>query len=510
MKRGGRSQRPRVGPRQAIAQAKSMRSSGDVAGALKLLRSHRGRGADAELLMELGKTAIIATQRGVDTRNEQVTSLEAAARLRPEDPVIRLWLGRARFISFDFANAASDLAEALHLSPGNQEILGALGQALIFAGEHEQAYDTLSSHAGALRDPLGRWALGECAWRCGHEQVSIDALQALGEDADVPAPTRSMAWFSLAKMHDRLGRYDDAFAAATSAHALEQGKFDPDIFDAAIDRHIELFSSERMQELPTSGSTLDRALFILGMPRSGTTLMERMLDRHPRITGVGELPTISAAVRALDAGRLVPYTESDPVLSSLDGITAQSLYQQAKAYKDRISGIGSDVRYAADKLPMNFLHLGVIALLLPRCRVIHMVRDPRDTCLSYHTTFIGGPHARRSTLPKLARFYNGYARLMAHWKSVLSLNMLEVRYRDIAHAPDATMRSVLDFLELPYDDATTRPHEGPRVTATASFDQVSKPIHTKSAGRWRNYEMHLRPLLDLLDPAALAQADREA
>jgi tetratricopeptide (TPR) repeat protein len=495
--------------RRDIAEANQLRQRGDFQGALRLLtRTSSTAPRDPEVQLSLGMTAIAAHQQGIDAVAVGVRGLERAVRLRPDDARMHLWLGRARFVSSAFTDAAAALHDALRLKPDNQEILGALGQALIFAGDHEQAYDALSPHADALQDPLARWALGESAWRCGHEQVSTDALRGLGQHTDVSPPIRCMAWFSLAKMHDRLGRYDDAFAAATSAHALEQGKFDPDIFDAAIDRHIELFSAERIKELPTSGSTLDRALFILGMPRSGTTLMERMLDRHPMIAGVGELPTISAAVRALDTGRLVPFNESEPVLSSLDGITTQSLYQQAKAYKDRISGIGPDVRYAADKLPMNFLHLGVIALLLPRCRVIHMVRDPRDTCLSYYTTFIGGPHARRSTLPKLARFYNGYARLMAHWKSVLSLQMLDVRYRDIANAPDETMRTVLDFLELPYDDATTRPHEGPRVTATASFDQVSKPIHTKSAGRWRNYEQHLGPLIALLDPEALAEADR--
>jgi len=501
MKRRPPTAATRTTSRQVIAQAKGMRASGDFDGALKLLRTHTNRSRrDPDLLIELGKTAIAARQRGVDTGDEQVTSLEAATRLRPDDGAAHLWLGRARFVSSDFDGAADALRRAAELLPGDEQPLAALGQSLLFAGRAEEAHEALAPRAGELRDPTARWAYGEAAWRVGHEREGLDALRALGEDADAPDEFRRMAWFSLAKAHDRMERYDDAFEAARKAHELEPGSFEPDVFEKAVDRLIELFSPERMAELPRSGAKTKRPLFILGMPRSGTTLLERMLDRHPEIVGVGELPAVSAAVGAMDVDRLAPFSESDPVISGLGGVTSGALYRGARAYEDRIRRIERTARYAADKLPMNFLHLGVIALMLPNCRVLHPVRDPRDACLSYHTTYIAGPHARRADLTKLGRYYNGYARLMEHWKRVLDLPILDVRYTDVAQRPEETMRRVLEFLELPYEEGVTRPHEGPRVTATASFDQVSRPIHTGRVGRWRNYQRHLRPLLEALEP----------
>ena len=151
-----------------------------------------------------------------------------------------------------------------------------------------------------------------------------------------------------------------------------------------------------------------------------------------------------------------------------------------------------------DKMPLNFQHLGLIALLFPRARIIHCVRDPMDTCLSCYFQNFSNRNDFSFDLARVGLYYSQYERLMAHWQKVLDLPMLQVSYEEHVAEPERVCREMLDFLELDWDPACLRFHESRRLMKTASKDQVRKPIYTSSSGRWRNYERHLGPLVEAL------------
>ena len=246
------------------------------------------------------------------------------------------------------------------------------------------------------------------------------------------------------------------------------------------------------------------------MPRSGTSLVEQILDTHPSVAGRGELGALAKIATALDAAdrEMPPYPESMDLLSirAADRLAADYL----AALRNGLDASKQDAIYLTDKTPLNFLTLGLAEVLLPGCRVIHCVRSPMDTCLScYFTNFAFGNHFS-TDLAHCGAFYRDYRRLMEHWKRVLSLPILDVRYEDLALDPEGQTRRMLEFLELPWDDRCLRFHENPRPVATASKYQVRQPVYLSSVGRWKHYERHLGELMNALDGSSSAAGSASA
>jgi hypothetical protein len=244
----------------------------------------------------------------------------------------------------------------------------------------------------------------------------------------------------------------------------------------------------------TNGSS--RPVFIVGVMRSGTSLVEQILATHPKVFGAGELSYLSEAAAAASNS---DWASGIPFPSFWNHLSVSRANQLASTYLDRIYELNSTAHYVTDKMPENFLFLGTAELLFPNCRVIHCVRDPRDTCLSCHMTdFASGKDFSRN-LGHLARYYQDYARLMEHWKKVLTIQVLDVRYEDLVADPAGQTRRMLEFLELPWDDQCLKYHQNKRHVATASREQVRQPIYSSSLGRWKHYEKHIPELLALVE-----------
>jgi hypothetical protein len=236
------------------------------------------------------------------------------------------------------------------------------------------------------------------------------------------------------------------------------------------------------------------------MPRSGTTLVEQILASHPEGAGAGELPDVIGMATGLP--RVLGVPEAYPeCVADLDRAALDRL---AEGYLKRVQGRFPDARRVVDKMPQNFLHLGLIALLFPKARVVHCVRDPLDTCLSCYTTAFAVPHDYARDLGHLGRYYRAYARLMQHWRRVfeaLDRPLLELPYEDVVADLEGRTRTLLAFVGLPWDERCLRFHETRRDVGTASYDQVRRPIYNTSIGRWKRFERHLGPL-----KAALGQS----
>lgn len=305
---------------------------------------------------------------------------------------------------------------------------------------------------------------------------------------------------TLGQLLDRAGRYREAFAAAQTGKALKGERSDPAAEQALATVIERTFTAQRLRRPPSGLLDESRPVFIVGMPRSGTTLLEQMLSSHPAIHGAGEVEEMGRIVNELRGGQAQDAAGWPRRAVELDDASLQALalrYVHVAA-----SGAGSALRIT-DKMPHNFVNLGLITLLFPQSRVIHIRRDPRDTCLSIFFHHFVGHHPYANHLEDLAHHYLFYRRLMAHWRAVLPLPLLEVSYEDLTAAPEAEARRILDFLELPWDPGVLQFYANRRAALTSSRFQVREPIHRRAAGRWQHYASELAPLSAILAKAGL-------
>lgn len=236
------------------------------------------------------------------------------------------------------------------------------------------------------------------------------------------------------------------------------------------------------------GNSSELPVFIVGMPRSGTSLVEQIAASHSRVFGAGEIRDIGALA-----------AETAPAIAAKDRALIR---QRADAHIERLRALGDDALRVTDKLPDNLFQLGVIATLFPGARVIFCRRDPRDLCLScYFQKFAAGQLLFSYDLADCAKRLIETERLAAHWARVLPLRRHEIRYEDIIADLEGESRRFIDFLGLAWEPGCLDFHRTKRVVATASAWQVRQPLYDRSIGRWRNYRRHLKPLLDTLAEA---------
>jgi hypothetical protein len=235
-------------------------------------------------------------------------------------------------------------------------------------------------------------------------------------------------------------------------------------------------------------------VFIVGMVRSGTSLVEQILSSHPDVHGAGELPDIIQITNGLQdfLGASAPYPECLSLLKQ------EHLDALAQHYLEHLKQISPDARRVVDKMPGNFMHLGLIEMLFPEARVIHCMRDPVDTCLSAYFQDFSRSHPYAYDLSNLGAFYRAYLKVMAHWRKILRLPLFELQYEDLIANQEQVSRALIEFCGLEWDDRCLQFHETQRFVGTASYDQVNRPLYKQSVARWKRYERHLGPLLAAL------------
>ncbi len=329
---------------------------------------------------------------------------------------------------------------------------------------------------------------------CKHIDRCDEAIRYIEEILDNLPPAnkgRRQLHYSLGKLYDSKKNYDQAFKHYHKGNSFKRSEpYDPMAHATLVSTLINTFTPKLMAELPRASIDASKAVFIVGMPRSGTSLTEQIIASHPQMHGAGELGEIHLITNALP-----PLL--DPQLGyprCLTKLTQTIMDGMAKQYINAINLLAPDALRVTDKMPHNFLHLGLISLLFPNARVIHCLRDPMDTCLSnYFQNFSAGLDFA-DDLADLGQHYREYDKLMQHWKQVINLPILEINYEDLVNRQEAETRRLLDFLELPWDDRCLSFHKAERVVGTASYNQVREPLYNKSVARWKNYEKHLDEL----------------
>jgi len=323
------------------------------------------------------------------------------------------------------------------------------------------------------------------------DDPDVAALETwLAEKVHRPLPDRISAHFALGKAYLDQQDAPRAFAHLHTANRQKRLTF---AYDAGATEHwmqriAETFTPERLAQLAGAGEPSDLPVFIVGMPRSGTTLVEQILSSHSQVIGAGELSALRKVVE--DNGVFPDWV---PAMSGAD---AQRL---GRAYLNRVESLAQGRQRLIDKMPGNFLYAGLIPLILPGARIVHCRRDPVDTCLSCYTKHFNGEQPFAYDLAELGAFYTGYERLMAHWRQVLPAErFIEIDYEHVVDDLDSEARRLIAFLGLPWEDACLNFHQNRRVVRTASVNQVRQPIYTTSKGRWQQYADHLGPLLSAL------------
>ncbi len=346
----------------------------------------------------------------------------------------------------------------------------------------------------------------------------LDDMRRLAGNDDLKPDQAVALNFALARALDAEGEYEQAFGYFQRGNRLKQSEyqqarayfqqgdqrkeaaFDPAAQKEFVDRLIATFTSDFFAERRGWGSEDEGPVLILGMPRSGTTLVEQILASHPEVKAGGELTHLRDLARALAA--------EFPGLSSPEAAASrEQLEAMGEEYLSRIRALSAGSRLVTDKLPANFLRLGLIALWLPQAKVIHVRRNPFDTCLSIYFQHFEEGLPYSWDLAHVGAYYREYLRLMAHWRRVLPLPMLEVQYEDLVANQAEKTRDLLAYCGLSWDEPCLRFWETERAVDTASLWQVRQPIYTRSIGRWRHYEAHLGPLKQALEGGESGQGD---
>jgi tetratricopeptide (TPR) repeat protein len=408
--------------------------------------------------------------RQLDRMEEARQCFREALRHGPSYVKAHLNLGNAWEADGKFDEALAEFREACRLDPQNSIAIAALSKLAT----------------------IGRFHFTE------HE---VEAIARRAAQDDIPLGDRHQLHFALAAIFDQRGDYRNAFehyhASNEIRKELERSRgivFDPDAMDQFVDRLIAVFTPAHFERVRDFGLDTELPIFVVGMMRSGTTLTEQILASHPRVHGAGELQELDRLIATLP--QRLNVTESYPeVMRRLDTRVARDV---ANAYEHCLRARSNTAERVVDKLPGNFLNLGLIATLYPRARIIHCRRDPVDTCLSaYFQNFSGNvPQAR--DLRHLGRYYRAYQRLMAHWTRALPVPIFELQYEELTAEQEAVSRRLVAFCGLEWDERCLRFHETERVVRTASVLQVRQPMYRSAVGRWKRYEAFLGPLLETL------------
>ena len=406
----------------------------------------------------------------------------------------------------DLVAAAASYQKVLSLTPDQAFVWNDLGRTLRSLGRFEEAVAAFRQSL-AVNPEFGEAYrnLASCQQLTADDQNSA-RLSALVEQQDLPIEERAAAGFAMGKVLDDADRFEEAFLAYESANRMYRDSRAAvgECFDAAdlhreIDETIATFDPQYFASVVDWGSPSELPVFIVGMPRSGTSLVEQIAASHSRVFGAGELREIGNLAQQLAPVIAAIRSGSDENAGEAGAEHRITIRRLSDAHLEHLKALNGRAERIIDKMPDNVFKLGAIATLYPGARVIFCRRDPLDTCLScYFQKFTAGQLAFSYDLADCATRYLETERLTAHWRKVLPLKWLDVEYEALVSDLEDQSRRIITFLGFDWEPACLDFHRTARTVTTASAWQVRQPLYGRAVGRWRRYQAHLAPLLDLL------------
>ena len=452
----------------------------------------------AEAHNHLGRALVV-----LERPAEAVTHHREAIAIRPDFAEAHSSLGDALAALDRYDEAQASFRHALALNPALPEAHGGLGHVQKTFGQLEDARRRFGEAISlAPRSAEFHRSLAEVK-RFTPGDPQLAAMEALAQDRDaLTANGRTHLHFALAKAHDDLGDSTRAFQHLIEGNALKRAAIAYDQSETLrlLARTAEIFSPELMRRAAGQGDPARLPIFIVGMPRSGSSLIEQVLASHSRIFGAGEIADFNAAAASLAGpGGALPI----PFPEVATEMTAEQFRRVGSHYVNGLQSRAPAAERITDKTLGNFLFAGLIHLALPNARIIHARRDPVDTCLSCFSKLFGSQISFTYDLAELGQYYRAYDALMARWREVLPAGvMLEVQYEDLVADFEPQARRILGHCGLEWEEQCLRFHTTQRPVKTASATQVREPLYRGAVGRSQSYRTLLSPLLDALGPVA--------
>jgi tetratricopeptide (TPR) repeat protein len=457
--------------------------------------------------------------------------LRRATQVAPEFTAAWMLLGPVLMERSKFLDAIDVFQEACKLAPENAEAWGALGNAYARASRTEESarafarsvalepgfagsqmgyahvLKTLGDQPGALRAYRAAIAakpdFGEVYWSMANLKVfrfeddEVAAMQRQLEHDKLSKSAEIHFRFALGKAFEDLGDFDKAWHYFDSGNQAQrtQIQYDPTEFEVRQSKVREIFNPEFLTECADNGFDAPDAIFIVGLPRSGSTLVEQILASHSQVEGTSELPILGKIAGSIGRYRRdnLQYPESVKDLRDKDwNAYGRQYMEESRRHRS------SERPFFTDKLPNNFSHVGLLHLILPNAKIINARRHPLDSCLGAYKQLFGQGQHFTYDMFELAEYYKQYHADMMHWHSVLPGKVLDVHYEHTVTDLETQVRRILEHCGLPFEEQCLRFHETDRAVKTASSEQVRQPIYKGALGKWRRYEKHLGPWIEEL------------
>jgi len=422
----------------------------------------------------------------------------------------------------DYANAHHNLASALEAKGKLDEAAAHYERVLSINPDHPESLNNL----GALLKEMGRFTeamahfdralivkpdFAEVHYNRAEIKTfrltdpDLASLEALARREGVHPVKALHIEFALAKALDDTGEYTRSFEHLRRGNQLKRAQvnYDETWVTELFQSLANTFDRGLFDRFEGAGDPSSIPIFVLGMPRSGSSLIEQILASHPQIQGGGERTDLEGAAASV-FGRNDDAVKYPGCVTTLGNVTIRRL---GESYLGRLPALADGKLRITDKLPGNFLHIGLIRMIFPNARIIHTMRDPLDNCVSCYSKLFGAGVYFSYDLAELGRYYRGYRELMNHWRSVLAPNaILDVSYEQVVDDLECQARRLIDYCGLPWDDRCLSFHSNKRPVTTASAVQVRKPLFRTSLQRWRRCETGIRPLLDALENKEASRA----
>jgi len=475
---------------------------GDYARGLDIANNALVRDGEHPILQFKRAQILMALRR----RSEAFVAADRAIEISPPDPDLLEAVAAIYLQTNDPGRAKPLLYRALELSPDNPTLLYRAALSHFYLNEIAEA-DALLTRVLEIAPGNGyAWHIrSQLATAKGDANHIAELRTAVARPRAREIDTMLTA-FALAKELEDVGESAQSFETLQHANRIKRGTLTYDVQNdvRTMQNVMTHYSADALQSL-RGGDETPGAIFVVGMPRTGTTLVERMLGNHSQVTSVGEAvdwpEEMSAGARAAHAR--LGLTDTDLLRASLQ----MDFGEVGRRYLAAVRDLAGGPRYTIDKLPFNFRYCGLIHTALPRAAIIHLTRDPMDTCYAvFKTLFINAYHFSYQ-LDELAEYFVAYRRMMDHWHAVMPGVILDVRYEDLVADPQGQCERLVAHCGLPWEDQVLDFHRSTKAATTASAVQVRKPIYQSSVQKWRNYARELQPVLRRLQEAGLVDAD---
>jgi tetratricopeptide (TPR) repeat protein len=440
-----------------------------------------------------------------DRLEEAIESASRLVELTPDIAESHITLGNA-LARADRAEAASEAySAALDVAHGHPGAMSGLAQQLKTLGQQEEAIEV--HRENILRNPTNAepyWSLANMkTFRFTDQEIDRMESLVLREDLDDLAQVQLSNALGFA--HEGRRDFDRAFAYFRRGNdkRRESEIYDPVELEVATSRNIDVFCQEFISRIEGHGATDSSPIFIVGLPRSGSTLIEQILASHSQVEGTHELADLPIVVRSIPK----PKPGRDRYPDNLPGMQAPMWKKIGRQYLERTAQFRSDAPRFIDKNPNNFMYAGLIHLAMPNARIINARRHPMDSCFGSYKQLFASGQPFTYDLTEIGEYYVQYQRLMDHWHTVMPGRILDVDYEEVVADLETQVRRLLDYCGLPFEAGCLEFYRTERAVKTASSEQVRQPIYASSVDLWKNYEPHLSELAEVLEPVLRRRAD---